>query len=202
MSTPSQPPVRVNALRHGLTGRTVLLPSDDLDLYRAHVKSVTAGLNPEGPEETQLAALIADAYWRLNRIQSIEDGLFARRFALDGPPLATHPRADTALVHAEAYLAHSRELERLTLYEARIHRSLRHAAARLETLQKARRAARAGALRDAVLDFRHSPPASRTPAPVRIGGFEFSSAEIARAARLEDHLKQLPRHPKSLARAA
>jgi len=133
--------IQVNALRHGLTGRTVLLPADDLDLYRAHVKSLTASLRPEGPEETQLAALIADNYWRLRRIHTIEDGIFARRFAETGAPLATHPLADAALHQAEAYLEHSRELERLTLYEQRIQRSIKVSAARLEALQKARAAA-------------------------------------------------------------
>ncbi len=134
--------VKVNAVRHGLTGRTVVLPSDDLDLYKTHVKTLTAHLKPEGPEEIQLASLIADDYWRLQRIHSIEDGIFAMQFA-ENEILATHPAADATLNQATAYLQHSKELERLTLYEQRIHRNIKASTARLESLQQARRAAQA-----------------------------------------------------------
>ncbi len=131
--------IKVNAVRHGLTGRTVVLPSDDLDLYKTHVKTLTAHLKPEGPEEIQLAALIADDYWRLQRIHSIEDGIFAMQFA-ENETLATHPQADATLNQAKAYLQHSKELERLTLYEQRIHRAIKTATTRLEALQQSRRA--------------------------------------------------------------
>ncbi len=72
MPTPKQIAAnRANALRHGLTGRTVVVPSQDLDLYRDHVKSITASLKPEGPEEIQLASLIADGYGSLDHFQSM-----------------------------------------------------------------------------------------------------------------------------------
>jgi hypothetical protein len=38
---------------------------------------ILARLNPDGPLELQLANLIAHDHWRLNRIHSIEDGIFA-----------------------------------------------------------------------------------------------------------------------------
>ncbi len=139
-TTAGKQKVKINALRHGLTGRTVVLPADDLDLYRTHVKTLTASLKPEGPEEIQLAALIADDYWRLQRIHSIEDGIFAMQFA-ENETLATHPAADATLNQAQAYLDHSKELERLTLYEQRIHRNIKAATARLEALKQSRRAA-------------------------------------------------------------
>ena len=40
----------LNALKSGLTGRTVLLPTDDLALFEAHVAALTAEYQPVGPE--------------------------------------------------------------------------------------------------------------------------------------------------------
>ena len=95
-TAPGRQKVAVNALRHGLTGRTVVVPSQDLDLYRDNVKSITASLKPEGPEEIQLSSLIADGYWRLQRIQSIEEGIFAIQLA-ENEALADNSQANTTL---------------------------------------------------------------------------------------------------------
>jgi hypothetical protein len=171
----------LNALRHGLTGRTVVLPADDLDLYRTHVKSITAGLRPEGPEETQLATLIADNYWRLQRIHAIEDGILAIQFAQ--PDAWTGPGpVDNVLNQAQAYLDHSVELSRLTLYESRIHRNIKTATARLEELQRARRIAQAQAEpRAAKAAASASQPSAPPPDRARAAtnGSEFSSTESA-----------------------
>ncbi len=217
-TTAGKQKVAVNALRHGLTGRTVVLPADDLELYRTHVKTLTASLKPETPEEIQLAALIADNYWRLQRVQSIEDGIFALQYAED-ETLATNPQANATLNQAKAYLAHSKEIERLTLYESRIHRAIKSATARLDKLQSDRRTARAAALEQAVLLARlnagpqpldsavaspdlsqHSP---QTDPPGQ--GFEFSPAEIAQAIQLEDAraaARHIPKLAPILAKAA
>ncbi len=208
--------VAVNALRHGLTGRTVVIPADDLELYKTHVKTLTASLKPETPEETQLAALIADNYWRLQRIQSIEDGIFALQYA-ECETLATSPYVDTTLNQAKAYLNHSQELGRLTLYESRIHRNIKSATARLEKLQSDRLAARRAALENAKLLFRlNAQPKpmdseARTPdlssgCPPQEGtsghGFEFSPHEIAQALDLEDQLVRAKHHRQPYAKAA
>ncbi len=218
-TTTGKQKVAVNALRHGLTGRTVVIPADDLETYKTHVKTLTASLKPETPEETQLAALIADNYWRLQRVQSIEDGILALQFAED-ETLATHPQANTTLNQAKAYLQHSKEIERLTLYESRIHRAIKSATARLEKLQSDRRAARAEALEQAVLLARLNAGskslAAQAPSPDLSSacpsqggaagqGFEFSSAEIARALHLQDALAAARNRPKpapKLAKAA
>ncbi len=160
--------VAINALRHGLTGRMVVLPSEDLDRYRTHVNTLTASLKPQGPEEIQLASLIADDYWRLQRIHAIEDGIFAMQFA-EGPQLASDPRVHATLNQAQAFLDHSRELERLALYEQRIQRAIKTATARLESLQADRRASSAI---HAVVPQPHS--TAQQP-----NGFEFATTKTA-----------------------
>ena len=65
----------MNALRHGLTARVVVLPSEDMDAYQAFSKEIVDSLDPQTPVERQFAQTIADNQWRINRIRSIEDGM-------------------------------------------------------------------------------------------------------------------------------
>src|SRR5947209_7633537 len=67
----------LNAVKTGLTGRTVLLPSEDAALYEAHVERFQRELQPVGEREAQLVQNLADTQWRLNRIPGLEFGLFA-----------------------------------------------------------------------------------------------------------------------------
>src|SRR6202167_4329711 len=67
----------VNALRHGLTGRVVVLPSEDMDAYHAFCAELIADLAPETPVERQYAQTFCDTQWRLNRARSFEDSMFA-----------------------------------------------------------------------------------------------------------------------------
>src|ERR1700722_12202925 len=65
----------LNALKTGLTGVTVLLPSDSADLYKSHILSYEKQFKPIGPEECALVQSIADVRWRLNRIPALEMAL-------------------------------------------------------------------------------------------------------------------------------
>ena len=66
---------KMNALRHGLTARVVVLPSEDMDAYNAFSKEIVDSLDPQTPVERQFAQTVADNQWRINRIRSIEDGM-------------------------------------------------------------------------------------------------------------------------------
>jgi hypothetical protein len=56
----------LNAIKTGLTGRTVLLPTEDAEAYQQHVTRYLAQYNPEGDQEKQLTQSLADTQWRLN----------------------------------------------------------------------------------------------------------------------------------------
>src|SRR5271155_3555608 len=62
----------MNALRHGLTGRNVVMPHEDREAYQIHLKSFTDEYRPVGATETNLVQALADASWRLNRIATLE----------------------------------------------------------------------------------------------------------------------------------
>jgi hypothetical protein len=54
----------MNALRHGLTARVVVLPSEDMDAYQTFSKEIVDSLDPQTPVERQFAQTVADNQWR------------------------------------------------------------------------------------------------------------------------------------------
>jgi hypothetical protein len=68
--------VRLNALRHGLLARDVLLPGEVADAFEALWNQVRAELSPSGPIEEFLAERVVNAMWRLRRLARAETALF------------------------------------------------------------------------------------------------------------------------------
>ena len=64
-----------NAVRHGLTAETVIVPLEDPDDYQAFEQSVTADYEAETAVERELVLRLASLLWRLRRATSIETGL-------------------------------------------------------------------------------------------------------------------------------
>jgi len=62
----------MNAVKTGLTGRTVLLPSDDALIYQQHLDRHFSELSPATDRERALVQIVADAEWRLLRIHPLE----------------------------------------------------------------------------------------------------------------------------------
>jgi len=134
---------RLNGLRHGLTGQTVLLPEDDLAAYHQHCTDLLADLAPEGPMEIQIAQSVADDYWRLNRIKAIEDNIFALGIETHAGEFHEDAALDAALAQAQTFLDHSSQINLLSIYEGRINRGVSKKLAELAELQRLRKVARA-----------------------------------------------------------
>jgi hypothetical protein len=64
-----------NAVRHGLTAETVIVPLEDADDYQAFEQAVTADYEAETAVERELVLRLASLLWRLRRATSIETGL-------------------------------------------------------------------------------------------------------------------------------
>ncbi len=67
----------LNALRHGLTAQTAVLPTEDPEAYQRHIQQFLDEYAPATPTETQLVHEIANTAWRLNRIPLLEAELFS-----------------------------------------------------------------------------------------------------------------------------
>ena len=133
----------MNAMRHGLTGRVVVLPSEDLNAYRAFCKELMADLAPETALERQYAQTFCDIQWRLNRARSYEDGMLALgQFESPAIPGIDHPEIQTALAASKAFREHSKAFVNLSLYEQRLSRQQKEALRQLQELQTQRKAER------------------------------------------------------------
>jgi hypothetical protein len=69
--------VRLNAVRHGLLSREVLLPGEDEGALRELNERLRDELQPVGEMESLLVDRIVTAYWRLRRLGRVEAGIFA-----------------------------------------------------------------------------------------------------------------------------
>jgi hypothetical protein len=67
----------LNALRHGLTGHVIVLPSEDHAAYENHTRRLADDLQPKGALEEQLAQSLVDTSWRINRVAALETNLLA-----------------------------------------------------------------------------------------------------------------------------
>src|SRR5689334_3426800 len=118
--------VVLNGLRHGLTGQTVILPSDDFLAYKKFTQQFHDELKPAGVLESQIVQTISDTYWRLNRLTSMENSLFSLSIdeQLDqGPTPEQHAQFAQAKWAAEGVDI----LAKLSLYESRLTRKLEKA---------------------------------------------------------------------------
>lgn len=188
--------VSKNALKTGLTGRTVLLPTDDAELYAKHITSFKSRYAPVGDEETELVQSIADTSWRIARIPSLETGIYAvgRAKMADLHANIEDKQQRAMMIEAEVALAYERQIRNLQIQEGRLRRFLEKDIATLTALQQARKSERRNQFDRAALaylkafrDNRHFDPASN--------GFEFSIEEIHTHARLRypnDHLPEMP----------
>ena len=130
-----------NALRHGLTGRIVVLPGEDMAEFERFSKEIVDSLNAHSPMERQCAQAIADAQWRLNRARTFEDGMIAMgHFEEAGNFTAENPNIHAALTAAKVFRDRSKDFVNLALYEQRIGKAQKEAFHRLYDLQDRRKA--------------------------------------------------------------
>ncbi len=54
---------KMNAFRHGLTGQTVVLPTEDHSAYERHSQSFLCEYHPQDATETQLVQSLIDTSW-------------------------------------------------------------------------------------------------------------------------------------------
>jgi hypothetical protein len=192
---------KLNALRHGLTGQTVVLPSDDLAAYQTFTRRFFDDLQPKGVLEEHLAQTLADCSWRLNRARAIETNLLALGMAEAGAAISTgHPQADAALAMAQAYRDQTKALANLSILEQRLTRQFEKALKQLRELQAERRLREAGEL-DHAAQLLQMHQEQKLPYRPAEDGFVFSNDEIEQHIRREERLDQA-RHASYLRVAA
>jgi hypothetical protein len=89
----------LNALRHGLTARTAVLPTEDPEAYQRHIQQFLDEYAPATPTETQLVHEIANTAWRLNRIPFLEAELLDATQTMPPNPQSLIPQLATLELH-------------------------------------------------------------------------------------------------------
>src|ERR1700722_12624552 len=167
-----------NALGHGLTARTAVLPTEDPETYQRHIQQFLDEYQPATPTETQLVHEIANTAWRLNRIPFLEAELLSR---------ASNPPTEQAAIDFDIVDAH-RALAALGLQGARLSRQFQKAIEQLRYIQDERRRLERRQLTEAAeILLRHQ--RKGLPWEPSDDGFVFSKQQVERHAR---HLMRLP----------
>jgi hypothetical protein len=177
-----------NALKTGLTGRTVLLPTEDAALYESHLARFRERYQPVGEAENSLVQSLADTEWRLQRIPSLEAGIYAiGRLELADLFPNEEESARKQLIEAKIFLTYQRQLNNLSIQENRLRRQHEKDTAALKQLQTARERREGDridqAARQYIKAFRENRHEQFDPAEF---GFDFSREQIHRHAMLLD----------------
>jgi hypothetical protein len=129
----------LNAVKTGLTGRTVLLPAEDAARYEQHVCEFFAELQPVGPRETELVQSLADTSWRLARIPALEMTIFAHGRIQFAEQFADRdPALQSCLIEMHTFLHYEKQLRNLQIQEGRLRRQREKDTAELRQLQQDR----------------------------------------------------------------
>jgi hypothetical protein len=165
-----------NALTHGLTSQSAVLPSEDPAAYEHHCQQFHDEYQPKTPTEIQLVRELADTAWRLNRVPLLEADLLAR---------ATDHRRGRDLIAYNLADLH-RTLATLGLHGQRLSRQFHKTLDQLRALQSDRRAREERDLKRAaaLLELHKHKGIQYDPAQ---DGFVFSLSEI------EAHSRRLMR---------
>ncbi len=168
----------LNAVTNALTGRTVLLRTDDAAAYQAHVAAYQNDLQPVGQRESDLVQSIADSAWRLHRIAGLEMAIFAQGHIQFAESFQEHdPSLRPGMIELQTFITYEKQLRNLQLQEARLARRREKETTELRNLQKERRAKEEDAL--------DRPTRGQTAGRddnffgASANGFEFSPPELA-----------------------
>lgn len=74
---------RLNAITHGITAKTIVLPGEDADELQTLYHQIHDDLKPVGAFEEQLVERITSGFWRLQRCERVEEELYAYRLLQD-----------------------------------------------------------------------------------------------------------------------
>jgi hypothetical protein len=161
----------LNALRHGLTAASAVLPSEDPAAHDAHRRHFFDEYQPATPTETQLVHEVADTAWRLNRIPLLEADVLAR---------AANPPSEQAAIDFDIVDAH-RLLANLGIQSQRLSRQFQKALTTLRDIQATRREREHRDLKDAaaLLELHKHKGIPWEPAD---HGFVFSKDQVERFA--------------------
>ena len=130
----------MNALKHGLTGKTIVLPNEDHAAYQHQFDSFITAYKPATDDELRLVQSIVDCLWRIDRIMNLETALLLKGHIECAAKFEDRTAFERShLINAEAYVKYERQMRNLHIQEARLRRTMEKDTIELKRLQAARR---------------------------------------------------------------
>jgi ribosomal protein L13E len=180
----------LNAVKTGLTGRTVLLPGDDAAAYERHVQRFFDEHKPDADGENNLVQSLADTEWRLLRIPALEMGIYALgRLELAGKFENEDPAVRSALIEAQIFLSYQRQLNNLSIQEGRLRKQREKDLADLKSMQSRRRELFRRQIQEAVELYQKAKRQGRPFDPAEFG-FEFPIERVEEEIRYDEALQE------------
>jgi hypothetical protein len=179
----------LNAISHGLTSQSPVLPSEDAAAFRRHADAFFDEYKPQSPTEWQLVQDLADTSWRINRIPTLERDLLL----LSAPPAGSInvdiPDLASCLAVTEALRRQERGLANLSMHGHRLSRQFHKTLDQLREIQAARRVTEERDLKQAaaILELHKHKGIPYDPA---VDGFVFSNAQVEVCSQRLIHLNQ------------
>ena len=171
--------VSLNALKTGLTGRTVVLPFEDASAYEKLMLDYQKQFEPVGPIETGLVQSLVDVVWRLERIPGLQYALLKigfEKLQMQNADIAKH--VDLSIIEFHIRRQNEKDFKNLELQENRLVSRRNKEMKELAALQAARKAKELGELNRAAQAALVAEVKGQTFNLVE-NGFEFSKERFA-----------------------
>jgi hypothetical protein len=179
----------LNAVKTGLTGRTVLMPGDDTIAYQKHIQRFFDEYKPATDAEEMLVQSVADTEWRLLRIPSLEMGIYALgRIEFAGKFDQEDAAVRDALIEAQIFLTYQKQLNNLGIQEGPLRKQREKDVAELLKCQRERKEREEKRMKQASDLYEDAQRADQPFDPAEFG-FEFSIEEIER--HIDDVMKRI-----------
>lgn len=118
--------VRLNATKHGLYSKSVLLPGEDAAAFALQGEILALKWNPQTEDDRKLVRAVHEAEWRIARIVSVESALYIAVTEQSREAAENAYEGDeeviSAMARALGYQSNAREFDQLHRQEARLQR--------------------------------------------------------------------------------
>jgi hypothetical protein len=190
---------KLNAFRHGLTGQTVVLPTEDVAAYQRHSGTFLDEYQPHGATEAQPVQSLIDTSWRMNRAVAVETNLFSLGITeMENRVHANHPDAEAALAMALTFRDNVHAFSNISIYAQRLSRQFERTLNQLRQIQAGRRAAEERQLGEAAKILKmhksESVPSFAAPYNPAEDGFVFSTDQIETFLRRQNRREEANSH--------
>jgi hypothetical protein len=150
---------RQNAVRHGLTAETVVVPIEDAEDYKSFEASIVLDYDAQSAVERELVLRLASLLWRLRRATAIETRLFelVSEEPNESAPASNEgdiveifgPSRNQMIARCFLRVAHLEDgvFDRLSRYEAALWRQVGQTLFVLESLERRKPQERSGRIR-------------------------------------------------------